>query len=92
MKKLHNYEFKKNKQNMRLMIFLFCISLIVITYVYIHKFFRNYDEFFKIIWLLHYPLQAPNCLLCIIMINVKSSDDILQGLSKLDHLLKVSAF
>lgn len=30
--------------------------------------------------------------MCFIMINVKSSNDILQGLSKLDHLLKVSAF
>lgn len=26
------------------------------------------------------------------MVKVKSSNDILQGLSKLDHLLKVSAF
>jgi hypothetical protein len=30
--------------------------------------------------------------ICLIMVKVKSSSDILQGLSKLDHLLKVSAF
>ena len=92
MKKLHNFEFERNKQNMRLMILLYLVNLIVICFVYIVKVIGIYGEFFKIIWLLNYPLQFPNIFLCFIMINVKSSSDILQGLSKLDHLLKVSAF
>ena len=94
MKRLHQLEFERNKRNMRLIIASFWLNLIVMTVVYVSKFLPlvQAQRWFQVLWLINYPLQFPNIFLCFIMVKVKSSSDILQGLSKLDHLLKVSAF
>ena len=39
-----------------------------------------------------YILELPSLLIALVIIRFKSSQDILQGVSKLDYLLKVSVF
>lgn len=41
MKKLHNFEFERNKANMRLVIFLYWVNLTVLLFVYFAKFIDN---------------------------------------------------
>ena len=41
---------------------------------------------------IQYKLSIPGVITALVIVKVKSSKDILQGISKLDHLLKVSVF
>ena len=96
MKKLHSFEFQRNKKNMTMIIIAYTVALIFYAITYIQSLVRHDRgdslESIKIMWMINYQFQIPNFFMCFIMIKVKSSCDILQGLNKLDHLLMVSAF
>lgn len=54
MKRLHDFEFKRNKRNMLMIIAAFWINLIVMFIVYISKFFPAFEatQSFRILWLI----------------------------------------
>ena len=84
--KYHHYEFQRNKNNLTLQFFFATIyHLVCVT-----ENFAPQSGFFSII--LFESLSLLFILKFVTIILVKSHIDILQGICKLDHLLKISIF
>ena len=92
MTKKHDYEFHRNKKSMRLQYALaFVYHLIMLAYgvVILVGSNQTYNLTIDVVINLS-PILF--CLKFIALIKIKSHIDILQGVSKLDHLMKVSVF
>ena len=98
MNKYHKYEFERTKrQTIMFYVFTFLILLFQIAFLIIipsdligratvcHEVVAKYDLYFNLL----NPLPI---LLAFVMVKIKSTKDIICGVSKLDYLLKVSVF
>lgn len=107
MKKYHHYEFQKHSNPMLMYMFSYTIAgLTNALLLYMDSKISDYytmrtyvDECDKGTYLylqlacLFFPLTNIQYLLCLMSLIVyKKTDDVLQGVSKLDYLLKVSVF
>ena len=106
MKKQHNYEFKRVKSTLFYQITMQGIFLchFAISY-YLYWPFEGWGKDYEqkglcdemnnsrlTLMILTKALYIDSLIFAFIIVRVKSSQDILQGVSKLDHLLKVSVF
>ena len=95
MKKFHQLEYRKIQQNHYLTFTLIFLSLSLnIFIVFYQEKLKNSKDLTptKIINLIKYAANFPSFLLCLSIIKWKSTEDMLQNVSKLDGLVKVSIF
>ena len=93
MKKAHNYEFKKNlKINIISFIFPFLLLLTKIAFLSVFFSKENFVKYKKFLFQINNMTGGFVIFLCIAIIYFKPDDDIFQGLSKLDALVKISCF
>lgn len=99
---LHRYsylEHKRSKKSMRLYITL--ITLIQSLFIFNnllslksdlkreHELLGLFQDYFQLIF---FTLELPTIFIAATILHFKANDDVLQGISKLDHLLKISIF
>ena len=94
MKRAHNYEFKKNLK-INIISFFIPLLLLLSKIAFLSVLFLNknsFTKFRKVLFHIKDIFGGFITFLCIAIIYIKPDDDIFQGLSKLDALIKISCF
>ena len=102
MKTKHNYEYRRTHKSMQIahcLYLLFCIySIVAVTGFYYdelidEKYPNCNDPFVKLYCIVSiFDSEMFTLLMSYAILVIKSTDDILQGINKLDYLIKVSVF
>lgn len=98
MRREHDLEFNRTKRSMQVQIFLAVFPNILILLFPLGLFIeiKNPDTGRErggsTVYVINWIFQIGMLLKCLMIVKIKSTYDILQGINKLDHLVKVSSF